>query len=174
MFVAGNRHKQRGRSCNLPDPVCRHRKARDDRQIVAAIDGTTHRIQKKEQKETQKDRCGAIFCRSPLSRKPDHKRTRKDTCTAVLWFSWVERGASTSNPRSNPHQILQPREHDSDALLAGRIGRRKPSSASMKPGFASHFAISQPENSASSGATDRTSACRVSHPSTAEMTPSKS
>jgi hypothetical protein len=48
--VAAYRQKCRGRSCNLPDPVCRHRIVRNVLEILAAIDANTGRIWKEEQK----------------------------------------------------------------------------------------------------------------------------
>jgi hypothetical protein len=66
VFVAGNRNKHRGRSRNLPDPVCRHGTPRAGLQTV---DGT-HRCTQSVHKQ-------------------DHMQRRKDTCTALLWFSGV-------------------------------------------------------------------------------------
>ncbi len=72
---------------------------------------------------------------------------------------------AASNPRSNRRQTLQPREDDSDARLAGRIGKhRKPGSASMKPEFVSNLATSQcpkGSNSISPRARTRINYCRL-------------
>jgi hypothetical protein len=105
----------------------------------------------------------------------DHMRTHKDTCTAVLCLSWAD---STCFYLKNRHQI------DGRSCSRARTipmrdwlavsGRRKPGSASMKPGFESSFAISRRTYSVSSAPAARTSALRVSRPSTTETTSSRS